>query len=134
MNDPDMNFFTRVGVGPRAQGAVETLGANQQLNINQSLISTDNRYRLVMQGDGNLVLYSYKRALWSSGTAGKPATKAIMQGDGNLVLYDNQSRAYWSSGTAGRGTSNLVMQNDGNLVVYRAGGNPTWYTQTSGQL
>ena len=104
MNDPDMNFFTRVGVGPRAQGAVETLGANQQLNINQSLISTDNRYRLVMQGDGN------------------------------LVLYDNQSRAYWSSGTAGRGTSNLVMQNDGNLVVYRAGGNPTWYTQTSGQL
>lgn len=134
MNDIGMQFYTQVGVGPREQGATEILGTNQQLTSNQSIVSADNRYRLVMQGDGNLVLYSYKRALWSSGTAGKPATRLVMQGDGNLVIYDTQGKAYWSSGTAGKGSSSLVMQNDGNLVVYTVGGNASWFTRTSGQL
>ena len=101
MNDTGMNFFTRVGVGPRVQGATETLGANQQLSINQSITSVDNRYQLIMQGDGNLVVYSPQRAIWASSTGGS-SNKLIMQGDGNLVVYDTQGRATWNSGTSGR--------------------------------
>jgi hypothetical protein len=131
MNDTGMNFYTVVHFD--ASGA-NMLGVNQALNIGQFITSADGRYRLFMQDDGNLVLYSINRALWSSGTAGRPAVKVIMQGDGNLVLYDAQNKAYWASGTAGRGVSSLIMQSDGNLVIYDSSGHPTWVSYTNGQL
>ena len=55
----------------------------------QSLISTDGRYRLVYQGDGNLVLYDDvdRSAPWSSGTAGWTTGQVVMQTDGNFVIY-----------------------------------------------
>ncbi|MFC3690379.1 hypothetical protein [Aquipuribacter hungaricus] len=43
--------------------------------------------RLVMQADGNLVLYRGQTPLWSSETSGNPGAFAVMQGDGNLVVY-----------------------------------------------
>jgi len=131
-SDTGLNYYTLVDFG--TSGTNTTLGPNQVLDIGQSITSSDGRYRLIMQDDGNLVLYSINRPLWSSRTDGKPVTKATMQNDGNLVLYDAQGRPYWSSGTAGRGTSSLVMQGDGNLVIYDTGGQPTWSSRTNGQL
>lgn len=130
MNDVGLNYYTMVHFD--TSGGF-SLGANQLLNMGQSITSADGRYRLYMQNDGNLVLYSIKRALWSSGTSNKPVTSAVMQSDGNLVLYDSQAKAYWSSGTAGKGSSSLVVQNDGNLVIYNSN-NAIWNTLTSGQF
>lgn len=114
---------------------VSTLSANQTLVSNQVLRSQDSRYRLVMQSDGNLVLYSPNRALWSTRTPGTPANLFVVQGDSNLVVYDNTiPRPYWNSGTQGRGGNVLVMQNDGNLVLYNPQGQPVWHTRTAGQL
>ncbi|WP_330331334.1 hypothetical protein OHS33_17410 [Streptomyces sp. NBC_00536] len=53
-------------------------------------------------------------------------TRLIMQDDGNLVLYRGFSnpatqKATWASNTAGCGEK-AVMQTDGNLVVYGQGG------------
>jgi hypothetical protein len=132
MNDLGLNFYTVVHFD--TSGTSSVLGTNQTLNVGQSITSSDGRYRVVMQGDGNLVLYSINRALWSSNTAGKPVVRVVMQGDGNLVLYDVQNKPYWSSGTAGKGSSNLIMQGDGNLVIYDGGGRPTWFSSTNGQL
>lgn len=42
---------------------------------------------LVMQTDGNLVLYRGATPLWSSGTQGSPGAGAVLQTDGNLVVY-----------------------------------------------
>jgi len=131
MNDPGLNFYTEVHFD--ASGG-DTLNTDQALTAGQSITSTNGRYRLIMQADGNLVLYSINRALWSSSTAGRPVTKAVMQADGNLVLYDAQNKAYWSSGTAGKGASKLVMQADGNLVIYATGGTATWASHTNGQF
>jgi hypothetical protein len=110
-----------------------TLTANQQLDANQSLASCNGDYDLIMQGDGNLVLYQGSTALWASNTAGSAATEAIMQGDGNFVLYSSSGAALWASGTNGNSGADLVVQNDGNVVIYSAAGAALWSTGTAGK-
>src|SRR5215510_257118 len=111
------------------------LNANEALAPNQSIVSANGTYRLVLQGDSNLVLYkSYRngtqRALWASNTVGRGAVTCIMQGDGNLVMYDGASHPIWSSNTYGNPGSRLVMQDDGNAVIYRSNNSPSWASNT----
>ncbi|CAF0752701.1 unnamed protein product [Adineta steineri] len=43
----------------------------------------------------------------------------VLQNDGNLVLYDGKNDAKWASGTHGRyDVTHLRLQDDGNLVIY----------------
>lgn len=98
----------------------------------QNLTTANRKYRMILQPDGNLVVYSPTRAIWSSGTAGKEVAGLYLQGDGNLVIYGTSGRALWSSSSAGNGSSRLVMQGDGNLVIYGQDGKPTWSSGTSG--
>lgn len=111
----------------------QILTPNQSLEKNNSLASSDERYKLVLQGDGNLVLYSPNRVLWASWTVGKGAERLIMQSDGNLVLYRADWTPVWHSNTGGKGLSNLLLQSDGNLVTYPQTGSPSWHTNTGGQ-
>lgn len=98
----------------------------------QSIDTADRRFHLMLQRDGNLVLYSPNRATWASGTDGKQVAFLAMQGDGNLVLYDKNNRPLWYSGTAGRPNLHLTIQQDGNLVLYNFIGQPQWHTVTGG--
>lgn len=104
--------------------STDTLGPGAVLRANDSLLSTDGRFRLIMQGDGNLVAYGPTGAVWDTSTSGA-GNWAVMQGDGNLVVYTAAGKSLWGSGTDGLGDSSLVMQSDGNLVIYHAG-YPTW--------
>ncbi|HEY0471035.1 MAG TPA: hypothetical protein VGD34_05200 [Kribbella sp.] len=54
----------------------------------------------VMQGDGNLVVYLGRKALWSSRTA-KKGSMLQMQNDGNAVIYLGRTPV-WATKTAGR--------------------------------
>jgi hypothetical protein len=56
--------------------------------VNASIRSQDGRFVLVLQGDGNLVLYGPQgQPLWASNTAGhSDVWDAVMQGDGNFVV------------------------------------------------
>jgi hypothetical protein len=61
---------------------------------------------LVMQPDGNLVMYRRRdgAAIWSSGTSGHPGAYAVMQPDGDLVVYGpnggpGTGGALWASNT-----------------------------------
>lgn len=117
----------------------DRLEVEQSIGVEQSIVSGNGRYQLVLQGDGNLVLYGPRgRVLggstWASGTDGKPATQAVLQQDGNFVLYGERGRvlggATWASGTDGRGGTRLIMQNDGNLVLYKSDGQAVWATNT----
>jgi hypothetical protein len=105
-----------------------TLQPGDSLSVNQSITNCKGNVTLVMQGDGNLVVYGPPGALWSSVTAGTPANVAVMQGDGNFVLY-NGSTPYWSSNTAGYPGAYLVVQDDGNVVNY-LGSTALWSTGT----
>jgi len=80
--------------------------------------------KLIMQKDGNLVLYGYQRgyekALWASATNGSGANVAVFQCDGNLVVYNGTKAVWAASRTPGFqfGGNQLSVQMDGNLVIY----------------
>ncbi|MCQ4044856.1 hypothetical protein ACFOSC_17465 [Streptantibioticus rubrisoli] len=87
---------------------------------------------LVMQRDGNLVMYRKRdgKVIWSSGTHGHPGAYADMQSDGNLVIYrpgggPSTGGALWSTGTRGHSGAYAIMQDDGNLAIYKRGGGPS---------
>ena len=103
--------------------------------------SEDNRYAMVFQSDGNLVVYKFAakesyKAIWNSGTVGRAVKTCVFQHDGNLVMYDYAGKAIWDSNTDAKnregkgfgfkadrffpagGGNWMVMQSDGNLVVY----------------
>jgi hypothetical protein len=105
----------------------DRLNAGQQLGINQYIESSDGRFVLFLQPDGNLVLYNGS-ALWNTGTT--TATRLVMQTDGNLVLY-NGNTPLWYTSTAGS-SNRLVLQVDGNLVEYSSADTPLWFTGTGG--
>jgi hypothetical protein len=67
---------------------------------------------LVMQNDGNFVLYQSGAPVWFTATGGQNCSAgqcmAVFQGDGNLVVY-NGSSALWSSGTSGHSGAQLKL-------------------------
>jgi hypothetical protein len=104
---------------------------DQLFNNNQAIVSENGRFRLVMQSDGNLVMYrnADERALWATNTAQTDVLRAVMQDDGNFVLYHVNDEPAWASNTDGAPGSFIVMQNDGNLVIYQPNV-PIWASDT----
>lgn len=108
------------------QYAFHQLSPGMSLLAGQTIYSDDGAYHLVMQTDGNAVIYdNTPTAIWNSGTQGSGAVRLIMQTDGNLVIY-TQIAAVWNTGTQGHGTSRAMMQDDGNLVIIDDNGSVTW--------
>lgn len=106
----------------------DRLQPGTRLLVGESLWSTNNRYRLLYQTDGNLVLYdeTARTALWATGTGGTTTGQAAMQTDGHFVIYDADGAVRFSTGTAGNTNAYLLVQNDGNVVIYSASGPPIW--------
>jgi hypothetical protein len=130
------------------------------LYVNDSLYSYTRAFRLLMQDDGNLVLYAidgnaihkyyqelggtpanlpqaileagYPTAVWATGTNGKAVNRCDMQYDGNLVLYSPSNQPVWASGTStfANEAPYLICQDDGNLVIYVGNGAAVWKTNT----
>lgn len=125
---------------PRAvEGSIRYLFTNrdhltsqQQLSVHQQLVSNKRLYNLIMQNDGNLVLYRthFGLPLWASNTNGNPVDHTVMQSDGDLVAYSPQGGRYWNTGTGGHPGARVVIQDDGNLVVYDSTNNPLWASNT----
>lgn len=108
----------------------DLLNTNEVLAVGQRLASSDMKTELVVQGDGNLVLYYNGVALWSSRTSGRGADMLAMQGDGNLALYSGGAATWWADT---RGSDlRLAVQGDCNVVVYDSANNARWTTNTSG--
>jgi hypothetical protein len=117
---------------PVPQGCIgSVLRPGMSLKIGQWLCSTDGRFLLSMQRDGNLVIYQNDKPLWASNTGGADITSAEFQTDGNFVIYSG-SRSIWSTKTGGTNANWLVMQNDGNLVMY-LNGRAIWASNTGGR-
>lgn len=114
-----------------------TFRHNTSFVKNQRYYSEDNRYCLVFQEDGNLVVYKMLSAttykpIWNTHTNGRAIKSCVFQQDGNLVMYDYTGKPVWNSNTDARNRkltyndsaasmpwqSWMTLQNDGNLVVY----------------
>ncbi|MDQ1532147.1 MAG: pseudomonalisin, partial [Microbacteriaceae bacterium] len=119
---PPQRTWTQVASGTPPTGTPppallgNTVPGGTAFAAGQYLRSANGQYQLIMQGDGNLVLYTQGRALWSSGTAGHPGSTAQFQGDGNLVVYGPDGAALWNAGSVGHPGSTLALQDDGNVV------------------
>lgn len=108
------------------QYAFPQLSPGMSLLAGQTIYSSNNAYHLVMQTDGNAVIYdNTPTAIWNSHTQGSGAVRLIMQDDGNLVIYTTTA-AVWNTGTQGHGTSRAVLQDDGNFVIIDDNGDVTW--------
>ena len=102
-----------------------TSPASLVLNPGTVRRSPDGRFEVVMQYDGNLVVYGPTGATWASHT-GIPYAYAVVQADGNLVVYDQvDGGPLWSANGSGL-YAHLEMQNDGNLVLYAGSGAALW--------
>jgi hypothetical protein len=121
------------GVGGAHFFGKNQLAAGDVLMPNQYIASSDLQFALILQNDGNLVLYGGGyRPLWATNTGGRVVKDTAMQTDGNLVLYGPSGNVVWASGTGGRGPSHLQLQDDGNAVIYKDAGGSTWATNTGG--
>jgi LysM domain len=134
------------GASPRERAlrrdgdVVDVLRAGESLGIDQKLTSNNGKYTLIMQGDGNLVLYTESNTpVWATRTQGSGAVRASLQDDGNLVLYTKEverwlrrdaAHAVWASQTRGENVR-LVLQDDRNLVVYTSDGRALWAAGTA---
>ncbi|MET8408457.1 protein kinase [Streptomyces sp. NPDC005195] len=88
------------------------------------------RSRLIMQTDGNLVLYDESgTARWASRTQGAGNT-AVLQADGNLVVYSAQGKPLWASNTPGADGATLKVLETGNMVI-AVGDRIAWQTGTA---
>lgn len=118
---------------PRCDSLVSAVGeigldpAAPVLRPGWALRSPRGTSQLIMQTDGNLVLYSAGRARWSSGTVGATGAYATLQSDGNLVIY-RDGRAIWHNGARFAqlsavdahlytGGSRLTVTDTGRLVL-----------------
>lgn len=127
----DFEFMMGLGAPP-TKFLGDKLWPNQALHPNEGLKSKNGRTIVLLQTDGNCVLYGDGQPLWWTGV--RPGVdQAVMQNDGNFVLYKPGEGAVWASDTAGHPGAYLIAQDDGNLVMYwRVGGSALWESQTSG--
>lgn len=101
------------------------------------VVSNNGRFALVMQRDGNLVLYDTSvafppgRSTWNSDTYGVAVEGCVMQPDGNLVIYgypiggSTHPNPVWNAGVHAPG-SFLTVQDDGRIVIIQPGA-PIWH-------
>jgi len=96
---PNSSFSTQISTAY----SLDTLNKNQTLYLNEVMAAPRNGYKLILGGDGNLVLKnSSNKVIWSTKTIGKGVTKLILGGDGNLVLKNSSNKVIWSTKTIGR--------------------------------
>lgn len=93
---------------------MSTLTPDERMSPGQVLLSPNGKYSLVIQPDGNMVVYG---VMWSSQTAGIPPASLVMQGDGHLVLYSEAGDPVWMSGTSGHPGAIAELDDNGVFVV-----------------
>lgn len=126
-----VRLWTSEGARPApAPPQLDELPAPGALTAGDRLVSADRGTTLVMQQDGNLVVYggTGNRARWHTRTHGNPGARLRLQSDGNLVVYSREDKPLWNSGT--RGAQRLTVQDDGNIVLYSPANTPLWHTAT----
>jgi len=99
--------------------------AGTTTQVDNSIYSEGKNDQLVLQEDGNLVIYCVScnpaKAIWSSQTNGKDARTLFFQTDGDLVLRDSNNKTVWHSNIiskcAGSELAYFALQDDGNLLM-----------------
>ena len=128
-----------VGAPVGASTFPSTLVSSTNLLVGGALVSPGQKYALIVQTDGNVVVYNLASgaAVWATNTTGRPnlPLRLGLQNDADLVVYDSANNFVWGSLSAGKGNDvyTLTMQDDGNLVVYSSTNQAIWASNTVGK-
>ncbi|MFF0390472.1 hypothetical protein ACFYS8_17540 [Kitasatospora sp. NPDC004615] len=127
---------TDTGVTPAVGATNDKIGPNPNTMAHGRWIESNSVW-LLMQPDGNLVLYRKRdgAALWSTGTYGHPNSFVTVSGAptfGALWVHAEGAGATWSLSTKGRPGDWAKVQDDGNFVIYGSDGAARWSTGTWG--
>lgn len=107
---------------PGSYTGTNILYSGDQLEQGETIQSNDGRFTLIMQTDGNFVMYKNTIPKWATNTCCHPEINRItMEPGGNLVLSDTNNTVRWQSNTDNRPGAYLILQNDGNIVIYQSG-------------
>jgi hypothetical protein len=121
---PEQPSFTTNNVIPILQYPAGN-SPGTTLQIPDALYSERQNDQLILQPDGNLVIYcttcNPAKAIWSSQTNGKNVRALYFQPDGDLVLRNANGKMVWHSNIhsscAGSEQAYFTLQDDGNLVM-----------------
>ncbi len=112
----------------------DVMKGGDHLRAGERLTAPNGKSFIIMQADGNLVVYEVfdgrEIPVWASNTPGSGGQIAALQTDGNFVVYRADNRPVWASNTFTREEIHLRMQDDGNAVIYTAAGRPIWASNT----
>ncbi|MGC0208408.1 polymorphic toxin-type HINT domain-containing protein [Streptomyces levis] len=104
------------------------LRAGWKLTAGQEVRSQ--KARMVMRGDGDLVIYNRDtgEVRWHTDTAGNPGAWATMQDDGDFVVYSADNSKLWATNTSkGAGSGHFAsLQDGGSFAVYDADWKLQW--------
>ncbi len=88
--------------------------------------SADGLWSLRLDATGFLTIRDTDGIVWAAYTANRQGTRLVMQGDGNLVLYRDNTNgtvtAIWSTFTDGNPGAVAVLGTDGKLRILSASG------------
>jgi murein DD-endopeptidase MepM/ murein hydrolase activator NlpD len=106
-----------------------TVKAGTTLQPGDAVTSANGQFRLVLQGDGNLVEYGIgNTVLWASNTANQPGAVAVAQKDGYLTLVrSGRLVARWGNPGA---AANFGIRGDGTMRVQTTSNSFLWQIQS----
>lgn len=108
------------------------LKANDTMSVGTSLVSSNGKYRLTFQQDGNAVLYTKEgHVLWLTNTYGTNAHYLTLTESGEIIISDDKNLPIWSTQKKGQEAKHLVLQDDGNLAVYTKSNKLLWSRYSS---
>uniref|UniRef100_A0AAY5L6Y1 Bulb-type lectin domain-containing protein n=1 Tax=Esox lucius TaxID=8010 RepID=A0AAY5L6Y1_ESOLU len=99
-----------------------SISIGQELHVGDILHSNNGNYKAVFQEDSNFVVYKWE-PVWASNTYKKDGERIIMQHDGNLVMYSKSKAVWHTNthDSAECSRLRLTLTNDGHLVLEKDG-------------
>jgi surface antigen len=106
------------GWRPSPDWALEDEGLGPSQPLTRLTSANGQYYAEVIGGNLEVHIASNGYVVWQSGTGGHPGAYLVMQADGNLVIYTASGSPIWATGTNGHAPAYLALQDNGNLGVY----------------
>lgn len=124
-----LSQYTTLWVSNGPTPVVDGLWFGQVLPPGRSLFSADRSHELLMQADGNLVLYRRRdsRVVWTSGTSHSSGRAEVVFGQyGELLVRVPGGPVLRDFGTGLKGADRFTVRNDGRLTVTSPFGATLW--------
>ena len=113
----------------------DTLRTGEAFYVGDTLVSKNGKYTMQIQPEGNLVVTTQGETVWETRTSSNSVGRLLVRGDGNVVLYDKNANTLWYTDTYKTGNKNrLVLTNWGSLDVVTKENKRVWSSSPANTL